>query len=174
MFTRYVCIGACRPGHICGHHPGYFESCVYITRTGCEDHLYSICMLIHTHGRTCSISVVTNRLSAIAHQMRHSQVLPGYPRFVTCQMLDKINYDQASVQILVCTTEACRCTLLRQVYKFVLSSLSQLYKFVHLNVQICTLECTNLYTLDRKRGVQICTLMQIFSQITKKLCKIQG
>ena len=110
----------------------------YISRELDAKTTYVSYAYLRMHGRTCSISVVTNRLFAIAHQMRHSQVLPGYPHFVTCQMLDKINYDQASVQILVCTTEACRCTLLRQVYKFVLSSLSQLYKFVHLNVQIFT------------------------------------
>ena len=38
-------------------------------------------------------------------------------------------------------------------------------------VQVCTLgvECTNLYTIDWERGVQICTPMPVFSQITMEL-----
>ena len=38
-------------------------------------------------------------------------------------------------------------------------------------IQICTLgdECTNLYTLDWERGVQICTPMPVFRQISMEL-----
>ena len=62
---------------------------------------------------------------------------PWMVDFFTCQMLDKIKYDQATVQI--CTISGIhywgRCT------NCTLSSWSKLYKFVHLDrsVQVCTL-----------------------------------
>ena len=62
--------------------------------------------------------------------------------FYARQMLDKIKYNQAGVQI--CTPcSLSNCTLGRWVYKFVHAWLGE--------------RDTNLYTLDWERGVQICT-----------------
>ena len=70
-------IGACRPEHWLG----YFESCVLISREPNVKISYIayawLCTHRHTYSIQCSDKMHT--LSAIAHQMWHSQVLPGYP-----------------------------------------------------------------------------------------------
>ena len=77
-------IGTRRPGipRYTQALPGLFRiMCTHITRTGREDTLhalYSLCVLMHADVRI-AYSVVTKYASAIAHQMQHSQVLPGYP-----------------------------------------------------------------------------------------------
>ena len=49
-----VLIGACRPRHTLAL-PGLFQIMhTHITRTGCEDPLYGICMLMRTYSIQCS------------------------------------------------------------------------------------------------------------------------
>ena len=81
MVEAYV--GACKPGLL----PGLFWTMrTHIMRTGRKAHgNYTVhsneyCICMPKHRRMYSIQCSDKKiLSAIVHQMQHSQVLPGYP-----------------------------------------------------------------------------------------------